>query len=309
MTNGKLALLPNRGVVSVTGADAGKLLQGLITNDMDRLPDRGALHAGLLSPQGKILFDFFVVKSHDGLLLETNRQSAPDLAKRLSLYKLRADAAIADVSSKYTVAAAWGADVPQPSASSGAIVYADPRLPGLGSRIMVTLASDWLPNELGFDAATETEYSAHRIALGVPEADADFELGDTFVHEALYDQLDGVSFKKGCYVGQEVVSRMQHRGTARKRIVQVKADSALPATGSDITAGAAVIGRLGSVDGASGLALLRIDRAAEALSKNDPLCAGGVSISIEIPPWAMFKLRAPPSNPAADPQPGPSGPA
>ncbi len=309
MTDGKLALLPNRGVISVTGADAGELLQGLITNDMDRLPDRGALHAGLLSPQGKILFDFFVVKSDAGLLLETAGRSAPELAKRLTLYKLRADAIIADVSSKYTVAAAWGADVSQPSSNSGAIVYADPRLPGLGSRMMVTLTSDWLPNELGFDAATAAEYAAHRIALGVPEADVDFQLGDTFVHEALYDQLGGVSFKKGCYVGQEVVSRMQHRGTARKRIVQVKADSALPESGSDITAGAAVIGKLGSVDGASGLALIRIDRAAEALAKNDPLCADGIPIRIEIPPWAMFKLRSPPANPAADPQSGPAGPA
>lgn len=306
MTNGKLALLPNRGVISVTGDDAGKLLQGLITNDMDRLTDRGALHAGLLSPQGKILFDFFVVKTENGLLLDTGRHAAPDLAKRLTLYKLRADATIEDVSAKYTVAATWGADVSVPAASTGAIVYADPRLPGLGSRMLVTLTSDWLPNELGFDVATEPEYAAHRIALGVPEAGADFELGDTFVHEALYDQLGGVSFKKGCFVGQEVVSRMQHRGTARKRIVQVKADSALPETGSDITAGTAVIGKLGSVDGNSGLALIRIDRAAEALSKNDPVCAGQTPIRIEIPPWAMFKLRAPPADPAADASPGPA---
>lgn len=293
-TAAQIAVLEERGVVSVTGEDAEKLLGGLITNDMALLAERPALYAALLSPQGKMLFDFLVVRSGEGFLLDTARDTAGDLVKRLSMYKLRADAAIRDVSEAFVVAAAWGGDgVPQ-GATDGAHLFADPRLPALGFRMLLDAKrADAVLAAIGGASASAEAYHAHRVALGVPEGGRDFVFGDTFPHEALLDQLNGVSFTKGCFVGQEVVSRMQHRTSVRKRAVPVVADRALPAGPLPVLAGEAEIGRLGSVAGARGLALLRLDRVAEARRSGVPLTAGGVALRVELPAFATFRIEAP----------------
>jgi tRNA-modifying protein YgfZ len=290
MVETKIALLPDRGVISVTGADAEKLLQGVITNDMELLAGQSAIHAGVLSPQGKILFEFFVVKAPDGFCLETARDQVAPLVERLQRYKLRADADIADASSDYTVAAIWGGPYEPRGQGKQPVWFADPRLAELGFRELVTIGSDWALAGDNADSATPDDYHAHRIALGVPEGGKDYELGDTYPHEALFDQLNGASFEKGCYVGQEVVSRMQHRGTARKRVVPVFADCVLPAPGTLVVAGSVEIGRLGSVADAKGLALLRLDRAAEMTEKGEVLQADSVPLRIELPSWARFSL-------------------
>ncbi len=274
-----LALLSDRGVVSLSGADAEKFLQGLITNDMGLLAGQEAIHAGLLSPQGKILFDFFVVKAPDGFLLDVAGDKAADLVKRLTLYKLRAKIDIADVSQHWTVSAAWNAE----AGSVEGIRYKDPRLAELGERLL--LSSPY--NGAREDGAT---YHAHRIACGVPEGGKDYAFGDAFPHEALFDQLNGVSFTKGCYVGQEIVARMENRSTARKRIVPVLAQDALPAPGSEIMAGDVVIGMLGTSTGEHGLALLRLDRAAEFAAKGVPITVANVSLRIDLPSWATFAI-------------------
>ena len=296
MAETKIALLPDRGVVSITGADAEKLLQGVITNDMEHLATQAAIHAGVLSPQGKILFEFFVVKTPDGFCLETAREQVASLVERLQRYKLRADAEILDASSDYTVAAIWGGPYEPRGEGKQPVWFADPRLPDLGFRELVTIGSDWALAGQNADSATPDDYHAHRIALGVPESGKDYELGDTYPHEALFDQLNGVSFEKGCYVGQEVVSRMQHRGTARKRVVPVLADGALPAVGTPVVAGSIEIGRLGSSVAGMGLALLRLDRAAEMQKKGEGLQAGSVPVRIELPLWARFSLVPAPSG-------------
>lgn len=291
MSGFRSALLSDRGVVAVTGPDARKILQGVITNDMDRLEGAGrSLHSGLLSPQGKILFDFFVVARPDGYLLETDAVSVAGLAKRLSMYKLRADAEVTDVSNIYTVSVFWGESPENLVGGIDCVAFPDPRLAELGGRLLVASPPS-ATVEVAEAEVQEAAYHARRVALGVPEAGRDFELGDTFPHEALYDQLDGVSFTKGCYVGQEVVSRMQHRGTARKRIVPLIADADLPGSGAPVTAGTASLGSLGTVAGSRALALLRLDRAAEALHKGEAIEAGGVPVRIEIPPWASFRLE------------------
>lgn len=297
MAETKIALLPDRGVVSITGADAEKLLQGVITNDMDLLAEQPALHAGLLSPQGKILFDFFVVRTPDGFCLETARAKAADLAERMKMYKLRAKVEINDVSADYTVAAIWGgAHAPR---GEGPLWFADPRLPELGYRELTTLRSDWALGGEECDSATQDDYHAHRIGLGVPEGGRDYAFGDAFPHEALLDQLHGVSFDKGCYVGQEVVSRMQNRGTARRRIVPVVAEAALPASGAAIIAAGVEIGTLGSTAGTRGLAMLRLDRVAEFVEKGESLRAGSVAVRVEIPAWARFTPAATSAGSAA----------
>jgi len=298
MAETKIALLPDRGAVSVTGEDAEKLLQGTITNDMALLASQPAIHAGLLTPQGKILFSFFVVKTPDGFLLEAARDSTRGLAERLRLYKLRAKAEIEDASSDYSVAAIWGGPYAPHGRGKQPIWFPDPRLPEMGFRELVTIGSDWALAGDQASSATADEYHAHRISLGVPEAGRDYVLGDTYPHEALFDQLSGVSFKKGCFVGQEVVARTQNRSMSRKRIVPVVGETALPEPGASIVVGSVEIGRLGSVEGARGLALIRLDRVKELTAKGEPLMAGNVPVRIEIPDWATFSLAQYASSPS-----------
>lgn len=275
-------LLAGRGVIALAGPDARALLQGLVTNDVDGLDPGHAVHAALLTPQGKILTDFFVVADGERVLLDTPRGEVPGLVKRLTLYRLRRSVEITDLGDSLGVMAAWGDTA---TVAPGGIAYPDPRHAGLGIRAIAPRAA------LADTGCDETGYHQHRIALGVPEGGRDYVFGDTFPHEALLDQLNGVSFTKGCYVGQEIVSRMQHRGTARKRIVRLVSEGPpLPAPGCEIRAGEIAIGTLGTTSGAEGLALVRLDRAAELLAQGRPLTAGDVRVAIDIPPWATFRL-------------------
>jgi len=294
-SGGKIAPLPDRSVVRVSGPDALTLLQGLVTQDLALLDTQPAAFAALLSPQGKILFDFFVVRAGDDLLLDVAREKAAELIKRLTLYRLRAKVTF-EAASDLAVFAAWGGA--PPVAPAGGLVFPDPRLAALGYRALVlaTAGADWATS-VAQPVAAEA-WHAHRIGLGIPEGGHDFAYGDAFPHETDMDQLAGVSFTKGCYVGQEVVSRMQHRGTARKRFVQVTGTSGLAA--GAIMAGAANIGSVTSVDGAHGLALVRLDRAAEAKAKGEPITAAGIAIDIVKPAWATFDLVPPPREVAHD---------
>lgn len=294
MTPARIAALSDRGVVRVAGEDAEKLLQGIISNDMGLLASQPAIHAALLTPQGKILFEFFVAKASGGdFLLETARDKAADLAKRLGFYKLRAKVEIRNVSDNYRVLALWGPSPQSPGETAGTVSFPDPRLSALGLRILAEagFATDSAAATNGLDASPE-DYHAHRIALGVPEGGKDYVLGDTFPHEADLDQLNGVSFTKGCYVGQEVVSRMQNRGNVRKRVVPIEGEAPLM-PGAEVKAGAAAIGTVGSVAGRLALALVRLDRAAEATAKGQALTADGVAITLRKPDWASFDLAPP----------------
>jgi folate-binding protein YgfZ len=280
MASAQMVWLEDRGVVSVTGTDATKLLQGLITSDMELLDAEPAMLAGLLSPQGKVLFDFLVVRTGNGYLLETARDQATGLSKRLTMYRLRADVRIDDVSEDHVVGAIWGegSDVP---ADWAIAQYRDPRNRDMGTRLIATNDSDRSGEWAGIRVVSVSRYHAHRIALGVPEGGKDYDYGDTFPHEANFDLIGGVSFEKGCYVGQEIVARMEHRATVRKRVVRVNGTAALPADRPDIVVGEVVIGRLGSVAGNLGLALVRLDRAIEAIDKGQAIAAAGIALQID----------------------------
>jgi len=280
------ALLQRRGVIRVAGVDARKYLQGLITNDIAKAQDGRAIHAGLLNPQGKVLFDFFVVAANGRYLLDVVKDKSDELMKRLSFYRLRAEVDIVDEPS-LAISAAWGGE---PHPCKDAVVYPDPRLPELGFRLI--LRADTSAAELGCSPASEADYDTNRIRLGVPEGGLDYGFGEAFPHEALFDQLNGVDFAKGCYVGQEVVSRMEHRGTARRRIVPIESEATLPLSGSSIEVGNMPIGTIGSVSGASGLALVRLDRAEEALARGIPLTAAGVKLRLRQPSFAKFSVPA-----------------
>jgi folate-binding protein YgfZ len=269
-----LALLPDRAVVAVTGPDATSFLQGLLTCNVETLPEGEARLGALLSPQGKILFDFLVSRAPDGFHLDVARDRVPDLVKRLTLYKLRAQVTVAGL--PLVVAAGWGAEPPSSALRDG-------RLADLGWRLH---APEGEAPAADTDAAA---YAARRIGLGVPEGGVDFAVGDAFPHETLMDQLGGVDFKKGCYVGQEVVSRMQHRGTARTRIVPViYRDGEAAPSGEPVTAGERSLGQTGSGAGSRGLASLRIDRLGEALAAGETVLAGGRAVEVEKPAFASF---------------------
>jgi folate-binding protein YgfZ len=278
--HGRIAHLARRGVVAVEGPDAEKFLNDLVTADVTGTGNGRAVYAGLLTPQGKVLFDFIVFREGNAFLIDVARERAAHFTERLGFYRLRTKATVAE-RPDLRVFAGW--DAAPPVAGTFA---ADPRLPALGWRL---LAADAATN------ATEADYDAHRIALGVPEGGIDFAFGDVFPHDADMDHLRGVDFGKGCFVGQEVVSRMEHRHIARRRIVSVMAVSALPATGTEIAANGKPIGTLGSSVDGTGLALVRLDRAKDAIDRGDVITAGDVPITLSIPSWATFGWPAPAS--------------
>ena len=287
----KAALLPDRGVVKVAGEDARRFLHGLATTDVDALKPGQARYAALLTAQGKIIADFIVAEADaddgGGFFLDCPRALAPDLVEKLTFYRLRARLGIEDLSSKLAVMAAWEGT----GAIECGLLYPDPRLPALGLRCI--LPPDLLAEataELGATLVEAAAYDAHRIALGVPRGGLDFIYGDAFPHEADMDQFGGVDFGKGCYIGQEVVSRVEHRGIARTRIVPVAYDGFAPEAGTPVVAGDKTVGTLGSTAGGRGLAMLRLDRVENALAAHQSLTAGGVPLRIAKPAWARFTV-------------------
>src|SRR5215471_17202958 len=271
----KAALLPERGVIKVVGDDARKFLHGLVTADMLGLAPGTARFGALLTPQGKIIADFFVTEAPQseggGFFLDIPRALAITLVDKLNLYKLRAKVLVEDLTEILGVLAVWdGAG----EAKQG-LTYVDPRLPTLGFRVMIpphrAIAA---ASELGAALVSAEDYEAHRIALGVPRGGVDFAYGDAFPHEADMDQLNGVDFEKGCYVGQEVVSRIEHRARARSRIVPVAYDEFAPEDGVPVMAGDRAVGTMGSAARGRGLAMLRLDRVDEALAAGATFSAG-----------------------------------
>jgi len=285
----KAALLSDRGVVKVAGDDAHKFLNGLLTADVGRLTPEAARFAALLTPQGKIIVDCIVAalapQDGGGLFLDCPRALAANLVDRLNFYRLRAKVMVEDLSETLGVLAAWGGD----GTTEHGLVYRDPRLPALGLRVMLPPqhAAD-AASELGAGLVNADAYEAHRIALGIPRGGLDFIYGDAFPHEADMDQLGGIDFSKGCYIGQEVVSRIEHRGTARNRVVPVVTDAFAPEPGMPVVAGERAIGTMGSSAGPRGLAMLRLDRVAEAFAAGTALIAGGVEIRPVKPEWSRF---------------------
>jgi folate-binding protein YgfZ len=268
----KAAHLTDRGVVKVSGPEARGFLQGLVTGNALTLAPNEARWAALLSPQGKILFDFLMVAAEDGLFLDVKRDRAGELVKRLTMYKLRAKVDIADESDKLAVIALYGG-----APGEGA---RDTRHPDMGARLIAPTDSiEAQLLTLGGDFGL-ADYAAHRISLGVPEGGVDFAYGDAFPHEADMDQLNGVDFKKGCFVGQEVVARMQYRGTTRNRVLKVTLDGVAPPPGSIVVAGEIKVGVMGSSAGAKGLALLRVDRVEEAAQAGQALVSEGTRLTL-----------------------------
>jgi tRNA-modifying protein YgfZ len=260
---------PERSVLRIDGPEAAHFLHNLLTADIEGMKAGQAAYAALLTPQGKMLFDFFVIRDGDGFMVDCAASQKAEFVKRLGFYRLRAKVTIADLADREV-----GVSPVRPATG---LAYADPRDAAMGWRVIAAAGS--LPEGSGYDAA--------RIRLGLADTDADLGSGEFFPHEANLDQLGAVSFNKGCYVGQEVVSRMEHRATARSRILPVHLDRAAPAKGAEIVSGGKIVGTLLSSQGPDALALIRLDRLAEAPA---PLLTAGVGTRVIKPRWVRYDV-------------------
>lgn len=280
----KAAILPDRGVVKVSGDDARNFLNGLVTTDTGLLQPGLGRFGALLTPQGKIVADFLITEAPaghgGGFLIDCPKALAPTLAAKLGFYKLRAKVTLDDLSDDLGVLAVWDGT----PATTPDLAFADPRDGRLGWRILVPQdLAQKTADLIGARMSSDAEYEAHRIACGVPRGGLDFMYGDAFPHETNMDRLHGVDFDKGCYIGQEVVSRMQHRGTARTRTVRLAIDGPSPEAGIAILAGDKQIGTMGSSAQGNALATMRIDKVADALEAGASLSAGGVPVRLAEP--------------------------
>lgn len=269
------ALLDDRAVIAVSGPQARDFLQGLLTNDLFALQPGQGLYAALLSPQGKILFDLLITEGDGALLLDVARESRDALLKKLKLYRLRAKVEIEprEQLGVYIDLKGHPGNRPAPYADR-AVTFADPRLPALGHRSIGSHAE--MPGNLQGARA----YHAARLALGVPEG-RDFGSERIFALDAGLEELHGVSFTKGCYIGQELTSRMKHRATARKRILTVTADRTLPDSGA-LTLGAVEIGEILSTYGNNAFTLVRMDRLAQS---SGDAAIGEIPVALHRPEW------------------------
>jgi len=274
MADSFLCRLESRNVLSVSGPEAAEFLGRMITNRTEAAEAGKAGFGALLTPQGKIISDFLLIRTEDGgFLLDAPSSGSADLAKRLNMFKLRADVTIEP--SPLAVFAGTGE---RPTVG---VVAADPRHAGLGWRL-------YAPVDSVETNATEADWQARRISLGIPEAGTDLPLLDAFPHDLAMDSLNGVDFDKGCYVGQEIVSRMRYRGTARRRPVRLAAETDLAPAGTDILIGGRVAGHLGSANGKTGIAVLRLDRLQDAMKAGEAITVDGQRVSVALPDWADY---------------------
>ena len=261
--------LNDRAVIALEGSEARPFLQGLVTNDLNRLAPGTGLYAALLTPQGKILFDFLIAEGDGAVLLDCAATVSEALVKRLTMYRLRAKIGIAIRPQLAVFAGLSGRPAER------AVTFADPRLAVLGPRSIG--AAGEMPDYLDGPAP----YHAERLALGIPEG-TDFGHGEIFALDAGLDELHGVAFDKGCYVGQELTARMKHRGTAKKRILAIRAERALPPAGEKLMADDMEVGEILSTYGLEGFALVRLDRLEQAKAS---LTAATIPVTVAIPQW------------------------
>jgi hypothetical protein len=263
-------VLDNRGVLVLSGEDRVTFLQGLVSNDVRKAaPDR-ALFAALLTPQGKFLHDLFLLATDDALLLEAEGPRQADLMRRLKLYKLRSKVALKDASADYVVAAVFGdgaldalglpADAGAARPLGGGLAFVDPRLPALGARLLLPCeGAESAIDRLGLERADFAAYDRHRLALGVPDGSRDLPIEKAILLENDYEELNAISWDKGCYMGQELTARTKYRGLVKKRLVPVAVEGPLPPAGTPILRDGREVGELRSGLDGRALALVRLD--------------------------------------------------
>ena len=267
---------PKRGLVCVAGPDAVTLLNGLLTQNVEAAGPEACVYAAMLTPQGKFLFELFILAPEAGTYwIDVSDPAA--FAKRLSLYRLRSKVTIEDKSAGYVVGAVWNGE----SLPKSALSYPDPRHANLARRFIAPRAE----LNLGDEAAAFATYEHERFGLGVPDLAADLLVEKDFILEGLMDEMGGVDFHKGCYVGQEMTSRMKRRTTVKTKLCRIGFDGPTPAFETPILADGWEVGRMRSAGEGVGLALIRFDRAHKALGEGHALQAGDQVIRLDPPSW------------------------
>lgn len=263
-------ILPNRGFLDIKGEAAKPFLQALISNDVSVLSENRAIYAALLTPQGKYLFDFFLYDDNAGVVLESREDGLDELQRKLTLYRLRTPIEITRPAAAASVLALFGPDVFEAldmPAEPGTVrrlgelqLVVDPRRAEMGLRVMGPFqAVSALAHQYGARQASWHDYERHRIEVGVPEGGVDLIPNQSILLESNFEELHGVAFEKGCYIGQELTARTKYRGLVKKRLVPVAIEGPAPASGELIMAGEREAGQMRSVAGDRGLALLRLD--------------------------------------------------
>lgn len=264
----KLALLPDRAVLQVTGEDRVPFLQGLVSNDVAASAPGRAIWAALLTPQGKWLADFFILADGERLLLDCDAAQAATVAQRLSRYRLRSKVGIAPA--PMPVSVAWDGAPPP-----GGVQAPDPRVPEAGWRV---LGGTMAPT------AGADDYDLHRLSLGLPDGSRDLESDKSTLVEAGFDELNGVSWEKGCYMGQELTARTKYRGLVKRRLTRVRVQGELPAPGTPVLLDQAEVGTMRSGHGGLGLALLRLDAI-----RAERLRCGEATLLPDPAPWMRWE--------------------
>lgn len=291
--------LNDRSVIRISGDDARDFLQGLISMDIAKLAPGRAIYGALLTPQGKFLHEFFIAEKNGVLLMDCGRERRDDLLRRLTMYKLRAKVELTDAEGDYKVVALLGD--PGMGDSAGAakafgegVAFVDPRLAAMGARAILPApgAAETL-NAAGFAEAEFDIYERHRVGLGVPDGSRDLVVDKSFLLESNFEELNGVDFDKGCYVGQEVTARTKHRGLVKKRVLPMDVSGRLPTPGAKIMLGDKEAGIMCSGAGDRGLALMRLERIAEATRAGTPFTADGATLSAVIPEWINLPQEGP----------------
>ncbi len=298
MTDRSFERLGSRGVVTVGGRDRKSFLQGVISNDIEHVAADRAIWAALLTPQGKYLHDFFVIEIDDTLYLDCESERLMDLGKRLHRFKLRAEVELG-IGEGFAVYALYGDDAldglglsAEPGASctlgEGA-VYTDPRLPAAGARALLPEGdAENALTSMGFSAGDANSYDALRLELGLSDGSRDLVIEKSTLLESNFDELHGVDWDKGCYIGQELTARTKYRGLVRKRLMPVRIDGPVPEKGTPVLAGGMEIGEMRSGLESRGLALIRLERLAEADSDGMGFDAGEARVFPKKPAWANY---------------------
>ncbi len=281
--------LADRGVLRVCGPDARSYLQALVSNDMDKVVAGRAIYAALLTPQGKYLHDFFISALDDALLFDCEGGRAEDLARRLTFYRLRAEARIESLSESHGVFALIGDDLPDGGAFAGGVVFHDPRIEAIGARaILPRDGAAAALEEAGFTAAPSQDYDRLRLSHGLPDGSRDILIEKGFLLENGIDDLNGVDYEKGCYIGQELTARTKHRASIRKRLLRVDIDGPLPPTGAPVMLGDKQAGEMRSGFEGIGLAMLRLEMIDQAATSGEPLLCADATLTPVKPDWARF---------------------
>ncbi len=297
------ALLPDRAVIRVSGPDRVSFLQGLVSNNIETISPEKSGYGALLSPQGKFLFDFFVYhQDEDSLLIECERgengERAAELFKKLRMYKLRAKAELTDVSDSYDVIAVFGKDALSSlslDATPGATAHmadgiksVDPRLAAMGARVLLPKNALAEMAAIGAEESDVETYHQMRVMLGIPNGSEEMEVDKSILLESGFEELGGVDFKKGCYMGQELTARTKYRGLVRKRLLPVRIDGPTPNPGTPIMNGDKEAGIIRSVHGEFGLALVRLER----VDDDADLRAGDAKVTVSVPDWVQLPENA-----------------